>query len=166
MNKPLCTAVLTVILGIYTLDSYGYEADSTYKSAKKIASIYDVGQDIQDIHDISDCLEEQDEQACQSIMEQGIGGAVSAASVPVAVSAASTLGMTASTGTAISALSGAAATSATLAAVGGPVVAVIGGPVAAVTGVVLGPAVVGGAIIMGGAHLVTKGIQSWLFGDD
>jgi len=163
MNKPLCTAVLTVILGIYTLDSYGYEADSTYKSAKKIASIYDVGQDI---HDISDCLEEQDEQACQSIMEQGIGGAVSAASVPVAVSAASTLGMTASTGTAISALSGAAATSATLAAVGGPVVAVIGGPVAAVTGVVLGPAVVGGAIIMGGTYLVTKGIQSWLFDDD
>jgi hypothetical protein len=74
----------------------------------------------------------------------------------VAVSAASALGVCASTGTPIAALSGAAATSATLAAIGGAVCGAAGITVAA-------PAVVGGAIVGGVGWLASKAIRTLLF---
>jgi hypothetical protein len=89
-----------------------------------------------------------------------IGAAVSSVAVPVAVTTAGALGVTASTGTAVAALSGAAATSATMAAIGRPVFA-IGRPVVAVArtalaalGITITPAVtpaVAGALVVGAA---------------
>lgn len=80
------------------------------------------------------------------------------ASIPTAVTAASTMGVTASTGTAIASLSGAAATSATLASIGSAGTAAL-----AVVGVAATPVVVGGVIVGVVASGVAWGINTLLF---
>jgi len=85
---------------------------------------------------------------------------VGTVATPVAVKAASALGVTASTGTEIAALGGVAATSATLAAIGGPASAALG-----TVGIVAAPAVVGGAIVAGVGFAVVKGVSYLLFRD-
>ena len=88
-----------------------------------------------------------------------VAAAVDAA-VPVAVSIASSAGVTASTGTTISALSGAAATSATLASFGSTIISATGGILAGVAA----PAVIGGAVITG-AGMAVGGLVGWLIYD-
>ncbi len=95
-----------------------------------------------------------------SFRKAAVGVAVEAASVPVVVSTASSLGVTASTGTAIGTLSGAAATSATLAAIGSSTVGTSLGGAAAVVGIAAGPAVVGGVIIVGVAAGIAMGVNA------
>jgi hypothetical protein len=86
-----------------------------------------------------------------------IEGSTEALAMPVAVSSASTLGVTASTGTAISSLNGAAAVSATSYAVGS---AVIEGAAIVGLSIPAAPAVVGGVVITA-AGLAAGKIISW-----
>jgi len=96
------------------------------------------------------------EELAKGVASVAVGVGVEAVSVPATVSIVSATGATASTGTAISTLSGAAATSSTLAYVGSGVASVIG----ATTGIVLAPAVVGGAIVVGVGAAISYGITS------
>ena len=97
----------------------------------------------------------------QDVAKVAVHYVVDAASVPAAVSTASAMGVTASTGTAISSLSGAAAVSATSAAVGAPVSTALGA-----VGIAVAPAVVGGAIIVATGAVVAWGINTLFFSDD
>ena len=86
-----------------------------------------------------------------------IEGTTEALAMPVAVSSAGALGVTASTGTAISSLSGAAAVSATSYAVGS---AVIEGAAVVGLSITAAPAVVGGVVITA-AGLAAGKVISW-----
>lgn len=90
--------------------------------------------------------------AAKESVKSGARSCIAASAMPAAVKTAGALGMTAKTGTAISALSGAAAVNATCCAVGMKAAALTGMAVAS-------PAIVGGAIIAGGAAAVGYGVS-------
>ncbi len=97
-----------------------------------------------------------DGSALDIVREVAVDYGIEAVSVPATVAAASSLGVTASTGTAIATLSGAAATSATLAAIGTPIIAAA----STVVTITAAPVVVGGAIVLGVAAGVAWGVNS------
>ncbi|MCF6207681.1 MAG: hypothetical protein L3J47_12470 [Sulfurovum sp.] len=97
----------------------------------------------------------------EDMAKAGVHIVAATGAMPATVTAASALGVEATTGTAIASLSGAAAVSATSYAVGAPVAGVL-----STMGIVVAPAVVGGVVIASAATLVALGVNALFFSEE
>jgi len=147
--------------GAFAFGVYGM-VEKTVKAAVTPVSSSDAsGQVIMGVRSyaVKEVLD-RDTASLKAAREVAVGVAAEAASVPAAVLVASEAGVAASTGTAVATLSGAAASSATLAAIGSSAVGTTLGGAAAAVGIVVAPAVVGGAIVVGIAAGVACGVNA------
>ena len=143
-------------------NEYGENLGKAKDVAETVYDIYDTGKKLYDARDMDervdvliDVTKDYGKTVAKTAMKTAVNSVITTSATSTAVTVAGAVGMTAKTGTAIASLSGVAATNATLCAIGTPVASTF----TAVTGVACAPAVVGGAIIAGGAALLCWGVS-------